>query len=239
MTLEPGEIGALICASFRIGGLVLSAPVIGEGGVPARAKLVFVIAAAIGIGMNRAQVQYVDVPPTALLELAIGILTGLSAKFVMSRVAVAGQLMGLSLGLGFASNYDIHAGESAGTMRTLASTLAGIAFVMSGGLEALIRGAATPAHPADLVGLGANVMSEAVACFGRGVAIAAPIILASAVGNLGFAVMNRAAPAVNVFSVALPAILCLGGMLLLNGTGGFVGGCIETSREAIAHLLGR
>jgi flagellar biosynthetic protein FliR len=239
MTLEPGDIGALICASFRVSGLVLTAPVIGEGGVPARAKLVFVIAAALGLGMNRGQVAYDEVPANALLELVVGLLTGLSAKFVIARVAVAGQLMGLSLGLGFASSYDIHAGESAGTMRTLASTLAGLAFVMSGGLEALVRGAATPAHPTDLVGLGASVMSEGVACFGRGVAIAAPIILASAVGNLGIAVMNRAAPAVNVFSVALPAVLCLGGILLLNGTGGFVGSCIETSRDAIAHLLGR
>ena len=41
------------------------------------------------------------------------------------RAAIAGQLFGLSLGLGFASQYDIHAGESAGTIRSIISTIAG------------------------------------------------------------------------------------------------------------------
>lgn len=48
---------------------------------------------------------------------------------------------------------------------------------------------------------------RATAAFGHGLALAAPIVLASLVGNLAFAVINRAEPAVNVFSIALAAVL--------------------------------
>nr|HEX4316680.1 flagellar biosynthetic protein FliR [Kofleriaceae bacterium] len=239
MTLDEGQIGAFIVASFRMGGLVLTAPVVGDGGVSSRAKLVLVFAVAFAIGSTRPEVSFADLPVTGLLELVVGLLTGLSAKFVVSRVAIAGQLIGLSLGLGFASQYDPHAGESAGTIRVLATTLASLAFVASGGLEAIVRGAAAaPATPSDLMAIGGHVLADGVGAFGRGVAIAAPIMLAGIIGNLGLAVMNRAAPAMNVFSVALPAVLVLGGLAMIGSSTGFAGATLDASREAIERLLG-
>ncbi len=239
MTFGEGEIGALIAAIARVGGLVLTAPVIGDNGVSTRVKLVFVVAIAAVVGLARPPVSYADLPATVLLELGVGALTGASARFVMARVAVAGQLAGLSLGLGFAQQYDPHAGESAGTLRTLATTLAGLAFVSAGGLGALVRGAAaSPAHAVDLAALGSRVIADGVAAFGRGVAIAAPILLAGMIGNLGLAVMNRAAPSVNVFSFALVAVLVLGGLVLLWSAPGFAGAALGTARDAIERLLG-
>ena len=42
MTLAEPEIGAFIAALARVGGLAATAPVIGDTGVPMRARLVFV-----------------------------------------------------------------------------------------------------------------------------------------------------------------------------------------------------
>ena len=237
MHLTPGELGAFMCAIARLGGMIATAPVIGDSGVSLRAKLVLVIAAGFAISANREPVGYDELISTMLVELAVGLATGASARFVIARIAIAGQLMGFSLGLGFASQYDPHAGESAGTLRSLASALAGLAFIGAGGLEAIVRGAADhPAHITDLAGVIPQALSDGTAAFGRGLAIAAPIVFASAVGNLGLAVMNRAAPAVNIFSVALPAVLLVGGFLLLGSANEMVGATIDAAREAIERI---
>ena len=109
---EP-ELGAFIAVMMRAGALAATAPVIGDSGVPIRARLIFVVGISIAVSANREPVPFVELPATAVLELAVGLITGLAARFIVARVAIAGQLMGLSLGLGFASEYDVHAGESA------------------------------------------------------------------------------------------------------------------------------
>jgi flagellar biosynthetic protein FliR len=163
--------------------------------------------------------------------------TGLTARIVLARVAIAGQLMGLSLGLGFASQYDIHAGESASAMRSLTATLAGLAFLGAGGLQAIVTSAAAaPASAADLTALGPAFLHHATSAFGHGLTLAAPILLAALIGNVALAVMNRAAPAVNVFSVALSVVLILGGIALLATAAHLVAGTAATARAAIDVL---
>jgi flagellar biosynthetic protein FliR len=157
---------------------------------------------------------------------------------VMSRVAIAGQLMGLSLGLGFAAQYDVHAGESAGVLRTLITTVASLAFLTAGGLQAIVRSAAaSPADISQLSQLGPAFIHHATAAFGHGLALAAPILLAAFIGNVALAVMNRAAPAVNVFSIALSAVLILGGLVMLATAAHLVASLTDTSRAAIDVLV--
>ncbi len=237
MTLSEPEIGAVIATLTRVGALAATAPVIGDPGMTTRARLVFVLAVTAAIGPNRAPVGFDALPMVASIELAVGLVTGLTARMVMSAIAVAGQLMGLSLGLGFAAEYDPHAGESAGVLRTMTTTLASLAFLASGGLEAIVRSAAaSPADISQLSELAPALIHHATQAFGHGVALAAPIMLAAFTGNVALAVMNRAAPAINVFSVALAVVLVLGGVVLLATAPHMVAGVTETARAAIDVL---
>jgi len=239
MTLSDPEIGAIIVALARATGLVVTAPVVGDTGVPVRAKLVFVVAIGVAVGLNRTGVALADAPLVGMLELAVGLLTGFTSRLIVSRLAIAGQLAGLSLGLGFASQYDAHAGESAGLLRTFASTLAGLAFLMSGGLDAIVRSAAAaPASADQLAHIGPMLIAQGCAAFGHGLALAAPIVLAALAGNLGLAVINRAAPAVNVFSISLGVVLVIGGLVLLATASTLVNGAGAAARDAIAALTG-
>ncbi|MFT3694191.1 MAG: flagellar biosynthetic protein FliR [Kofleriaceae bacterium] len=231
--------GAFLVALMRVGAVSFTAPVIGDNGVPVRARLVFCVAVAIALAANRPGVNPEDVPVTALVELGSGIITGLTARFVMARLATAGQMIGMALGLGFASEYDVHAGENAGVVRTLASTLGGLAFLAAHGLEAIVRSVSTPASGLGMLMQSNDLLRQGAMSFSYGLSLAAPIILAALVGNLGIAVMNRAAPAVNVFSVALGAVLCLGFALLIGSAGGFVAGALDVARESTAVLAPR
>jgi flagellar biosynthetic protein FliR len=239
VTLSEPEIGALLVTVARVGGLAASAPAIGDPGVPMRARLVFVLVVTAAIGLSRPPVAFSALPATAAMELAIGLLTGLTARMVMQRIAIAGQIMGLSLGLGFAAQYDVHAGESAGVLRSIITSLASLAFLTAGGLEAVVRSAAAaPADLSQLTALGPAFVHHATAAFANGLALAAPILLAAFVGNVALAVMNRAAPAINVFSIALSAILVIGGLVLLATAAQLVAGITDTARTAIDALAG-
>ena len=238
MHFTESDIGAFIAVLCRVSGLAVTAPVIGDAGTPSRARLVFVLAITAVLGAARAPVRFDVLPMIGAAELAIGMITGVTAKIITSRVAVAGQLMGLSLGLGFASQYDAHAGESASVMRTLLTTLVAFAFLTAGGLEAIVRSAAAaPASLNDLPDLGHAFIRHATASFAQGIVLAAPVLLASFVGNIALAVMNRAAPAVNVFSVALSAVMIVGGLVLLSTAAHMVSGLVETARSSIDALV--
>jgi flagellar biosynthesis protein FliR len=239
MNLDEATLGALIAAFVRGSALAVTAPVIGDTTTPIRARLVFVIAVAIGVGLNRPGVPLAELPMVVALELASGLITGATARFVLAKVAVAGQLIGLSLGLGFASAYDPGAQESAGTMRTLLATIAGLAFLGAGGLESIVRSvAASPASITDIAMMGPQLVRAATSAFGHGLALAGPIVLAALVANIGLAVMNRAAPAVNVFSISLSAVLILGGIVLVATSGTLFGGIADAANRAVAVFSG-
>jgi flagellar biosynthesis protein FliR len=115
-------------------------------------------------------------------------------------------------------------------------SIAGLAFLGANGLEALVRSVATPTS-AIAVGTGClELLRVGAAAFGHGLALAAPVVLAALVANVGLAVMNRAAPALNVFSVALSAVLALATTVLLSTTGSFVLGVSEVARQATQAL---
>ena len=236
MTLSDPEIGAYLAVLARVGGLAATAPVIGDPGVAVRPRLVFVLAVSAAIGANRAPVPLAALPMIAAVELAVGLATGLVARVILSRIAIAGQLMGIALGLGFAAQYDPHAGESAGVLRTLCSTLGSLAFLAAHGLEAIVRSVAQPTSGLGMLGGTTQLLREGTASFGWGLSLAAPIILAAVVGNLGLAVMNRAAPAMNVFSIALSAVLLIGIALLVASAGGFVSGAMAVAHDTV-HVL--
>lgn len=239
MHITEAEIGAFVTTLARAGGLVATAPVVGDGGVPARAKLVFVLVIAFTVGPNRPGIPLADVALVAIVELCVGLLTGMCARFIMQRAAVAGQLFGLTLGLGFASQYDIHAGESAGTMRSLVMAISGLVFLTAGGLEAIVASATTaPASVLHIGLLGPALLAHGASAMGQGLALAAPILLAALVGNIGLALISRAAPAANVFSIALAAVLIIGGLTLVATSGDLLGGLLADARQAIDVMVG-
>src|SRR5262249_37956232 len=129
------------------------------------------------------------------------------------------------------------AGESAGTLRTLATTVASLAFLAAGGLEAIVKSIGShPIGVAELGSVGAELGRQGTAPFPHGLALAAPIVLAPFAGNIRLAVMNRAAPAVNVFSIALAGVLIAGGLVLLASAAHLVGGATDAARAAIDVL---
>ncbi len=239
--IAPGDfavVGSFLPVFARAAGFAFTAPLLGEPTTPVRARLLFSVAVAATVAGAAPAAD----PGTAIamipLELGAGILAGTSARFILDRVAAGGQLVGLHLGLGFAADYDPRAGESASAARRLVSAIAGLAFLAAGGLEAGVRAVATPASSIDLGAGFLGIAALATSVMGHALAFAAPVLLAATVLNLGLALINRAAPAFNAFSISLAMVL-LGGGLVLYATAPAAAGAIDdTARAAVDFLNG-
>lgn len=231
-----GFVGGLARAS----ALAFTAPLLGDRGTSSRVRLVFAVAVAAVLAGRHQPGEPADAMALAAvpLEAGAGALAGVTARLVLDRAATGGQLIGVHAGLGFAQAYDPSAGESATSVRALVATIAGLAFLAADGLEALVRAAAVPVTSLTLEHGLTGAATAALAVMAAAIGVAAPVLLAATVVNLGLAFVNRAAPAVNVFSVSLPVVLLVAGAALL-ATAPLTAGAIDRVADAaVAGLVG-
>lgn len=231
---------SFIAALARASGLAFTAPLLGDRGTSSRVRLVFAVAvAAVLTGRGgSANLDPILVLAAVPIELAAGVLTGVTARLVLERVAAGAQLIGVHAGLGFAQAYDPRAGESASAVRSLISVIAGLAFLAADGLEALVRALAVPVTPTALADGLTGATAAALAVMAAAIGIAAPVLLAATVVNLGLALINRAVPAVNVFSISLPVVLLVAGVALLSTAAVTAGAIDRAAADAVAVLAG-
>ena len=172
-------------------------------------------------------------------EILLGLVAGFTARVVIAGVETGGELIGLQMGLGFASTFDPTLGDTALPMRRLVFVLAAMAFVAAGGIEAPVRLAALPTvEVLTLVDAFHELLARGAEMIMVGVRIATPILVAVTVANVAMGIANRAAPALNVFSVMLTLTGILGALVLLATAPRLANELTIAGQRAVAAALG-
>jgi len=231
-------IAAFLVVFVRGCAFAYTAPVFSDKGVPHKLRVALVAMVAVSLTPGRAPIE-----PTALAlavpgELILGLIAGFTGRVVLAGAEAGGELLGLQLGLGFAAAYDPTMGEAALPTRRVALALAGLAFILAGGLETAVRVMAAPPITAlgaigattGLLRLGGDILS-------LGLRFAAPALVAALAGNLAVALATRAAPALNIFSVAFAVILVIVGLVLLATAAPFANDLALVGRRAVDEIL--
>lgn len=212
----------------RIGAFLMVAPIIGATFVPPRFRIV--LAAAITLLVAPLVAMPEGITPLSVAgvvvtvqQLLIGAATGFVLQVIFDSLAMGGQLLANSMGLSFAFNVDPQHGASTpvvGYMYMLMVTLTFLAF--NGHLamiEALVDGFRT--LPIALTGFGSEqwwrITEWGNQLFSGALAVALPGMTALLIVNLGFGVMSRAAPSLNMFAVGFPITLVFGLLIILLG----------------------
>jgi flagellar biosynthetic protein FliR len=225
MTLYGVEIWATALLFARIGGMIMLLPGFGEPAVPARIRLAFALAMAIGIGPALAN----NVPAPAGTawgmafqvgaEVLIGVLLGGAARVLVSSLATAGQIVGMEMGISFAQTADPTMTQSGQLVAVFLGVL-GVALIFATGLhqmflqgiagsyEVISLGAAPPVGDAAELALDATATS-----FRVGFQIAIPLVAAGMIFRVGLGVLSRLIPQIQVFFVALP-LQIMGGLVV-------------------------
>src|SRR5436309_3391164 len=110
-----GWIATFLWPMFRMLGLISSAPLLSESTIPRRLKILLAAALSVVISPTIGNIPTVPVYSLdglliVLNEVGIGLSMGFAMRLVFAAVQMAGEVIGLQMGLSFASFYDRAAG---------------------------------------------------------------------------------------------------------------------------------
>ncbi|MFP6557580.1 flagellar biosynthetic protein FliR [Paraburkholderia sp. B3] len=208
----------------RILALIAAAPVLGNASLQARVKIglaaftTLIVAPTLG-PMPQATVFSADGVWILANQFLIGVALGFIMQIVFGIVMTAGDLMGLGMGLGFASFFDPQADTNASAVSSLLNTIAMLTFLV---LDGHLQMIAALVDSFQSVPIAANVLGAAgwrqiadwgSVLFATGALLALPVIVALLISNLCLGILNRAAPQIGIFQVGF-ALTTLVGMLI-------------------------
>jgi flagellar biosynthetic protein FliR len=213
---------------LRTAGLLVTVPILGARLVPARIRLALAIILAF-VTFTGAGSPLVAPPDdlaglflVSVSETALGLLAGLSARFALDAALAAGQLIGISMGVGFAALVDPTSGAESNAPGELLLTLAQLSAIALGfHREAVIWLARSvrqfpPGGQQGLEQLGVHAINQAVLGVTLAVRISMPVLAAVVAAYAITGILSRSAPQLSLANVGFSiAILAGGGALYL------------------------
>jgi flagellar biosynthetic protein FliR len=224
------QVSAYLWPFVRISAFVMVMPVIGGSFVPAQVRLLLALALTLIITPILPQKPNVEILSFAALiltiqEFLVGVAIGFAVQLVFDAIALGGQVIAMSMGLGFAVFLDRERGVNIPVLGQLFLMLGMLVFLALDGHLALIRLLADSFRilPLSSGGLSTvaitNLLSWSAQVFIVAVKIALPAVTALLVVNLSFGVTSRAAPTLNLFAVGFPVAMLLGFVVIFLSLG--------------------
>ncbi len=216
----PGAAAAFVLTALRVGGLVLVAPAWSAKSVPMKLRTaVLVIFAVILLpaASASANLPLLRITPAAFLtESVIGMVIGLAAATIVAGAEFAGELITTSSGLSGAAIFNPMDNSQSSLLTSFMQLMATVLLVIGGGHLLMLRAVAESFQAMPLgadvnigAGMGAFVPTAKV-IFVTGLQFSAPVIAAVFVTNLALAILGRAAPQLQVMSLAFPLQIGVG-----------------------------
>ena len=223
-----GWLASFLLPMMRVLGLMSIAPVLSNRAFPARARVA--LAAIIGLMVA----PFVSLPDPNVLrqaagmvlvarEVMIGLTIGFAARLIFGSFELAGEAIGLQMGLSFAGFFDPSSGGQANPVSRLVSTMALLAFVAVNGPLAVI---ATVIQSVEVFPVGEmsfaffsqrSPVQFGSALFAMALNLSLPFVALLLFTNIAMGVISRVAPQLNIFSVGFPVTIGAGLLLLTLG----------------------
>ncbi len=215
-------IGLYLWPFFRIAALVMAAPIFSSNFVNVRSRLLLALALSIVI------VPTITVPPPVVEPLSgaglalvaqqilIGASMGFMLQLLFNAFIIAGQVIAMQMGLGFASMIDPQNGINIPVISQFYIIFVTLVFLAINGHLVLIQVLAESFNtfPVSIDGLTASsfrdIAAQASWMYAAGVIIALPAIGSLMMVNLAFGILSRAAPQISPFSIGFPLTIILG-----------------------------
>jgi flagellar biosynthetic protein FliR len=231
---------------FRVASMLMVMPVFGTTLIPRRVRLYFAVAITVCIAPSlppMPAVSPLDLSGLMLIaeQILVGAVLGFSLQLFFQAFAVAGQIVAIQMGMGFASMVDPANGVSVAVIGQFFTMLVTLLFLSMNGhlvvFEVLTESFTTlpvgsglmTAHYWELAGKLGWVLGAALL-------LVLPAVTALLVVNIAFGVMTRAAPQLNIFSIGFPLTLVLGLFIVWVGLADILNQYQPLATEALQLL---
>ena len=221
----------------RILGLLATAPVFNNGALQVRNRLILGLAVALAVTTSLPATT--QVPAGSWLgfmvifeQILIGVLLGFALRIAFAAVDIAGELIGLQMGLSFAVFFDPTSGGQTPVITEFLGLLTALIFLGLNGhlltLSVLAESfdllpiSTTPFHAAAF----STMLAWAATLFSTGLLLALPLITTLLITNIALGVLARIAQQLNLFAVGFPVTLAIGFLVLMLSLP-FIGAALE------------
>jgi flagellar biosynthetic protein FliR len=218
-------IAAFLWPLTRIIGMISVAPLFGNVSVPARVKIALGIMLALIISPTVPALPALDpmsLPGFLILaqQLIIGLAIGFAMRITFAGVEMAGEITGMTMGLGFASFFDPQTRARSSAISQFLALLT-LMIYLATNLHLVVL--STLAQTFELLPISSNFVSaggmlEVVKWGGRifsaGVQLSLPIVAALLITNIALGILTRAAPQLNIFGIGFPITIGVGFIMI-------------------------
>lgn len=238
--------GAVFWPLVRVLALFSAAPLLSHRAIPLRVKV------ALAVAISLVLIPNVPTPPLAdaltgaglallVQNILVGVVIGFTVRIVFAAFEMAGELVGLQMGLSFGGYFNPASGTSENAVASFLSLIALLCFLSIDGHLMLIHALAEsfrvfpltdatqiPMDPVRLVRLATDMFAIALS-------LALPFIAVLLLINIVLGVLARVAPQLNIFAVGFPLTL-LAGMTLLFTLLPYIEGPVRAALERSVTL---
>ncbi|PWC22147.1 flagellar biosynthetic protein FliR [Brenneria roseae subsp. roseae] len=204
----------------RLLALVATAPILSEREINFRVKiglsLLITFLIAPHIELNSTPIFSAAGIWLLLQQLIIGITLGLTMQLAFAVFRIAGEVIGLQMGLSFATFFDPSGGPNMPVLARFLNLLAMLLFLTFDGHLWLISLLSDSFHTLPISGglLDTNVFLSIARAgsiiFINGLMLALPIITLLLMISLALGILNRVSPQLSVFVIGFPVTLTIG-----------------------------
>lgn len=212
--------GALVEASWvlvRVSAFVVTAPLLGARGAPGRVRLLLAVVLTPLIALTVPPVE----PPALfsstwwlmmMINVAVGLMLGLLLQLLFEALMLAAEMISALAGLSFAQVNDPMRGTLSPVLGSMLMTFTSLLFLAMDGHHALIRLLWLSFTAIPMAGEWSGppwmaLVGLLVPMLEAGISLALPVLASLLTVQLGFGLVSRAAPALNLFAIGLPAAL--------------------------------
>ncbi|WP_340617495.1 flagellar biosynthetic protein FliR [Xenorhabdus entomophaga] len=204
----------------RLLALFSIAPIFSEKQMPIKVRigLALAITALLVPGLPASQIPVFSVPGIWVLiqQILIGMALGLTIQIAFAVVRHAGEVLGLQMGLSFATFFDPTGGPNMPILARILNMLMMLLFLAFDGHLWLLSILADtfysiPIQSTQLNPKGFLLLAQSASLiFVNGMMLALPMITLLLVLNLSLGMLNRMTPQLSVFVVGFPLTLTVG-----------------------------
>jgi flagellar biosynthetic protein FliR len=236
----------------RVAPLFVLAPLFSSGVIPAQVRTIIGIGITVGLTPVAVHGQHIPGQPLALgllfvEQMLVGLAYSLTLATLFAAITSAGQLVDAVSGFSFGSLVDPITGNPGGVMGQTYILVGTAIFIAIGGDAWVLKGLAQTFTLVPLSAaprLNSLVGGAETACMGiltSALEVAAPVFLALIITDIGFGMVARVVPQLNIFSVGFPmkiGVTLIVVIASLPFLGGWMSNELTTSVGTALHSLG-
>jgi flagellar biosynthesis protein FliR len=214
---------SLLWPLTRILAMIAIAPILSHTAIPNRVRL--------GLGIVITLMLIPTLPPfpafdvfsfkglmILVQQILIGLSIGFSMRLVFAAVELAGHLIGMTMGLGFATFFDPQSKGQTTAISQFLVILALLVFLSIDGHLIFIT-VVVQSFTTMPIGMEVNIDPMKVAMWGEmvfssGLLLALPALTTLLITNMALGILTKTAPQLNLFGIGFPITICIGLLIL-------------------------